>query len=61
MSNEEKRKVIVWDVVFALEDENGELVYDSKGDVEIYRNDDGEYTYLAEDLEPEDLERHDYC
>ena len=35
MSKEEKRKVIVWDVVFALEDENGELVYDSKGDVDL--------------------------
>ena len=61
MSKEEQRKVIVWDVVFALEDENGDVVYDDKGNVAVYRNDDGDYTYLAEDLEPEDLEIHDYC
>ena len=41
MSKEEQRKVIVWDVVFALEDENGDVVYDDKGNVAVYRNDDG--------------------
>ena len=65
MSKEEQRKVIVWDVVFALEDESGEVVYDSKGNVEIYRNgkahDEGDYEYLADKLKPEDLEVHDYC
>jgi hypothetical protein len=65
MSKEEKRKVIVWDVVFALEDENGDVVYDDKGNVAIYRNgrahDEGDYEYLADKLKPEDLEIHDYC
>jgi len=64
-NKETKRKVIVWDVVFALADENGDVVYDSKGEVEVYRNrnahDKGDYEYLADELKPEDLEIHDYC
>ena len=58
-------KVIVWDVVFALADENGDVVYDANGEVAIYRNrkahDEGDYEYLADKLKPEDLEIHDYC
>lgn len=57
----EKRTIVVWDVTFALEDENGDVIYNDKGDVEIYRNDEGDYTHLADELEPEDLEIHDYC
>jgi hypothetical protein len=65
MSKEEQRKVIVWDVIFALADENGDVVHDSRGEVEVYRNriahDRGDYEYLADELKPEDLETHDYC
>ena len=60
-NKETKRKVIIWDVVFALEDENGDVVYDDQGDVEKYRNNNVDYTYLADELKPEDLEIHDYC
>jgi|TARA_R100001463_G_scaffold24287_5_gene57921 hypothetical protein len=60
-NKETKRKVIIWDVVFALADENGDVVYDDQGDVETYRNNDVDYTYLADELKPEDLEIHDYC
>jgi len=60
-NKETKRKVIIWDVVFALADENGDVVYDAQGDVETYRNNDIDYTYLADELKPEDLEIHDYC
>ena len=60
-NKETKRKVIIWDVVFALADENGDVVYDDQGDVETYRNNDIDYTYLADELKPEDLEIHDYC
>jgi len=60
-NKETKRKVIIWDVVFALADENGDVVYDAQGDVEKYRNNDIDYTYLADELKPEDLEIHDYC
>ena len=66
ISKEEQRRVIVWNVIFALEDGNGDVVYDDKGDVEIYRDaslqgDSRDYSHLAYGLKPEDLEIHDYC
>ena len=48
--------IIVWDVTFALTDEDGEVISNAQGNVKLFRNDGGDYTHLAEDVELADLE-----
>ena len=48
--------IIVWDVTFALTDEDGEVISNAQGTAKLFRNDGGDYTHLAEDVELADLE-----
>jgi len=59
MSKEEsKYEVVVWDLSYALKDEDGNYKHDSNGNVEVYDSLDGQsWQHLAEYLKPEDLEK----
>tara|TARA_R100000808_G_scaffold512_3_gene2729 strand:+ start:14569 stop:15060 length:492 start_codon:yes stop_codon:yes gene_type:complete len=59
MSKKKKYEVVVWDLSYALKDEDGNYKHDSKGNVEVYDYPDEDCQHLAEYLKPEDLDKRD--
>ena len=60
MSKEEsKYEVVVWDLSYALKDEDGDYKHDAMGNVEVYDHPNEDKHLLAEYLKPEDLEKRD--
>ena len=60
MSKEEsKYEVVVWDLSYALKDEDGDYKHDAIGNVEVYDHPNEDKHLLAEYLKPEDLEKRD--
>jgi hypothetical protein len=48
--------IAVWDITFYKVGEDGEPLTDNKGNVQLYTVTDYDYSYLAENLQDDDLE-----
>ena len=55
--SKEYNEVTVWDLSYALQDEEGNYKHDSKGNVEVYDYPDEDCQNIAEYIKPEDLEK----
>ena len=59
MSEKEYDEVIVWDLSYALQDEDGNYKHGADGKVEVYDQPDEDCQHIAEYIKPEDLEKRE--
>ena len=57
--SEKEYEVVVWDLSYALVDEDGNYKHDADGKVEVYDQSDEDCQYIAEYIKPEDLEKRE--
>jgi len=57
--SKEYNEVTVWDLSYALQDEDGNYKHDSKGNVEVYDYPDEDCQNIAEYIKPEDLKKRE--
>jgi len=53
-----KNIVRVWDVLFYLEDENGQMATDHKGRIQIFDAPDKDLSHIEEYVDVKDLRKH---
>ena len=58
MSKEKKYSAEAWDVVYYLVDEDGNPKEDKDGKVELYSNPDGDYSYMSDHIDIDQLEKY---